>query len=162
MALVHEDGTGKADAESYVSVTDANAYHTANNNATWTGADAVKEAALRKATRHLDGLVRWPGWKKTAAQALAWPRSGAHDREEYAIDDASVPSVVKSATAELALRALSAELAPDLARGGAVKRQKVGPVEREFDEHAPGGTSRPWLDLLLAPILPRPGRLVRG
>ena len=56
MALVHEDGTGKTDAESYCSVTFADARHTAFGNSTWTGADAVKEAALRKA------IQLKPGW----------------------------------------------------------------------------------------------------
>lgn len=164
MALIHEDGTGKVDAESYVSVEDANAYHTARNNAGWTGTDAVKEAALRKAASYFDGAYgsRLPGVKKTAAQALLLPRAYGYDREGYLLDDDEVWSVVKAANAELALRALTAELAPDLARGGAVRRQKVGTIEREFDDYAPGGTSRPSIDLILAPILPRPGVLVRG
>ena len=39
MALTHEDGTGKADAESYLSVTDADTYHTAHGDpAAWSGA----------------------------------------------------------------------------------------------------------------------------
>ena len=57
MALVVEDGTGKTDADSYLSLVDADAYNLAHSASTdWNGAvEAVKEKALRLATQYLDG-----------------------------------------------------------------------------------------------------------
>ena len=46
MAIVTEDGTGKSDAQSYLSLADADAYFTARGVSAWTGSNAVKEAAL--------------------------------------------------------------------------------------------------------------------
>jgi hypothetical protein len=43
MPLIVEDRTGKPDANSYASVAQAEAYHTARNNAAWTG--STKRAA---------------------------------------------------------------------------------------------------------------------
>ena len=44
MAIVTEDGTGKADAESYISVADASTYHAARGNTEW--ADVVELLTL--------------------------------------------------------------------------------------------------------------------
>lgn len=56
MALIVEDGTGLADAESYLSVADADTYHADRNNEAWQDySTAEKEAALRKATQYITG-----------------------------------------------------------------------------------------------------------
>lgn len=97
---------GAADANSYASLAEANAYHTARGNAAWTGADAAKEAALIRATQWLDGRYgdQWPGIRwKLRAQALDWPRVEATDRDGTEIDYDSIPSEVVSATCEAAL-----------------------------------------------------------
>jgi hypothetical protein len=68
MTLTVEDGTGKADAESYISVADADTYFTARNNATWAAlSTSDKEAALRKATDYMLQAyrVRWAGMRET-------------------------------------------------------------------------------------------------
>jgi hypothetical protein len=164
VALIVEDGTGIEDAESYLSVTEANSYHAAHGNSAWTGVDTVKEAALRKATTYLDGVYgsRWPGVKRTLEQALLWPRSYGYDREDYALADDAVPAPVQQATAELALRALSEELIADLERGGRISRVKVGPIEEEYERGASPLKTYPWIDAILDPLLARRGVLVRG
>lgn len=161
MALVVEDGTGKSDAESYVSVADADSYHTNHGNPNaWSGAvTGVKEAALRAATQYMDGTYRnrWPGYKNTQAQALAWPRGDAADADGWAIDSDVVPQAVKDACAELALRAVSAELRPDRTRGEDIKRkrQKVGPleVETEYADGAPTQTQYDEVELILSAVI---------
>lgn len=165
MALVIEDGTGKSDAESYLSVTDVGTYHTNRGNAAWTGTDAVKEAALRKATAYLDNVYRhrWPGVRRLSTQALDWPRGDAYYLDDYssiAID--VIPQAVKDATAELALRALSADLLPDLDRGNAVKSVTVGPISKVFMDGAPGSKVRPQITLILSRLLAPPGRFAQG
>lgn len=104
MSLVVEDGTGKTDAQSYVSLADANAYHTTRGNTAWTGTDAEKEAALIRATEFLDGRLfcRWPGLKYSTTQALEWPRIDALDSDGEDISE-SVPAGLVKATCEAAL-----------------------------------------------------------
>jgi len=78
MALTVEDGTGKANADSYISQTDADTYFSNHDSPTaWTGLTSdQKDAALRYATTALDGLFAWEGFVVTSTQALGWPRSG--------------------------------------------------------------------------------------
>lgn len=159
MALIVEDGSGVENADSYLSVADADSHHADRGNAGWTGDGAAKEAALRKATDYLGQAyrLRWLGARVEAGQALDWPRAGL-----ATIGGGVVPDEVRRATAELALVALGAELNPPLARGGRVKREKVGPIESEFEDGAPGRTRYPAIDGMLAPLLARAGRLVRA
>jgi hypothetical protein len=154
MSLVVEDGTGLSTAESYVSVTDADTYHSNRGHTTWTGTDAVKEAALRVATAYIDGTYRrrFVGTKYSAEQALAWPRSGAVDADGWPIDEDVIPQALKDATAEAALRELvtPGSLNPDLSAGGAVesKRVKAGPVETETTYRSNATVGRTTFDLL--------------
>ena len=159
MALIVEDGSGVENADSYLSVADADSHHADRGNAGWAGDGAAKEAALRKATDYLGQTyrLRWLGARADAGQALDWPRTGLG-----AIGGGVVPDEVRRAAAELALVALGAELNPPLARGGRVKREKVGPIESEFEDGAPGRTRYPAIDGMLAPLLARAGRLVRA
>ncbi len=138
MALVVEDGTGKADAESYVSVADATAYHLAQGNAAWAAIanDTLREQALRRATSYMEQVYRmsWAGSRVTNTQALSWPRAWVPVKDspggyggfpDYVAQDV-VPVQVSRACAELALRAAAGSLAPDL--GAQKKSTTVGPI----------------------------------
>lgn len=162
MALVVEDGTGKTTAESYIAVADANTYHTARGNSTWTGEDGVKEAALRKATAYLDGRYRdrWRGKRSTKDQALAWPRLGGVDSDGYGIDPDSVPAAVAYACAELARLVIEGvDLTPTLERGGRTTSEsvKVGPIEesKTYASSAPVRSTLTIVDDLLGAVLSR-------
>ena len=76
LTLIKEDGTGRADANSYANVTDGDAFHAGHLYATaWTGATADnKAAALVMAARVIDAEFQFNGVKASAAQALQWPR----------------------------------------------------------------------------------------
>src|SRR5438105_408390 len=96
---------GGADAESYVSVHDADAYHDARGNTTWVDADDdVKEQLLRKATAYLDGKFRtlWKGQRSTEVQTLAWPRKHVLDEDGRKVDETILPRPVIQATCEAA------------------------------------------------------------
>lgn len=138
MALVVEDGTGLSTAESYLSVADADTYHSNRGNSTWTGTDEVKEQALRKATQYLDATYTWKGTINSTTQSLNWPRDGVTDRDGRDLDD-SVPQLLKDATAELALAALSADLLTITTNSDYVKREKVGDLEVEYKDGSPVG-----------------------
>ena len=154
MSLIVEDGSVVTGAESYISVADATTYHTARGNAAWAAltTDALREAALRKATDFMRQVYRsrWQGYKVNEDQALDWPRYNV-EVEGYAVDSDIVPTEVKNACAELALRASAAELNPDLTQG--VAREKVGQIEVEYDKASPQFTRYKAIDALLSPYL---------
>jgi len=137
MALVVEDGSGKTDAESYLSVADADTYHTKHGGSTdWSGAEtADKEEALRMATQYLDAVYheRWEGRRVSRDQALDWPRGWVEDRDGFAVDSDDIPAKLEDACAELAVRHITETdgLLPDLSDPGIVASEAVavGPVK---------------------------------
>lgn len=162
MAIVVEDGTGLAGAETYLSVADADSYHASLGQTAWTGTDAAKEAALRKGSRYLDARYQrlWNGQRVNGRdQGLMWPRYSATDVEGWPVASDAVPVEVERAAAEAALRELEdpGSLSPDVTNsaGGTVIREKVGPLEVEYAEGSTGRL-RPLvqvLDDILAPLL---------
>lgn len=154
MALVVEDGSGLANAESYIAVADADARHSALGNTAWAGFDTTtKEQLLRQATEYMLQAYRdrWQGYRQTTTQALDWPRNSVIVDEFVEVSATIVPTPVKNACADLALRASSADLAEDLTRG--VIRSKVGPIETEYDRASPQGTRYRAVEMALAPFL---------
>ena len=152
MSLVTENGTGQATAESYISVASADARHTAFGNTAWTGTDAVKEQALRRATAYMTQAYRgrWTGTKLTSAQALDWPRYDV-SVDGYSVDSNIVPADIVNACADLALKASTDTLNADLER--AIIREKVGPLETEYSAYSPQRPRYPAIDGALAPYL---------
>lgn len=155
MALVVEDGSVVAGADAYVSLSAANTYFTNHGAPTqWTGAtDAVKEAAIRYATQWLDAVFSWRGEVVSNDQVLDWPRAGVYDDENRYVDSDSIPRLLKDATCEAALEHLKSSLIEGKERGGKVKRTKLGPIEKEFMDGAPGERSRPFVSQLVAPFV---------
>jgi len=136
--FVVEDGTGKADANSYMSVADADQYH--ENNGTKTAWDAVtdKEQALRDGTKFLEvsWKGRWIGQRTVKTQALSWPRANAEDQDGFVIDSNEIPQDLQDALAEAALDSASTDLTADLtAPVGTIKRQRntVGPLTQDTE-----------------------------
>lgn len=162
MSLIVEDGSGLSTAESYISVADADTYHSNRGNTSWCSLTVTqKEQLLRKATDYMVQSYRtkWAGARKYDDQALDWPRydvpkfdspSGYGVYPSY-YDDSSVPGEVKVACAEFALKANSATLAPDVDR--ITKREKVGQLEVEYDTNALPYKTYRAIDNLLRPML---------
>lgn len=118
--MTPEDGTGLADADTYIDPTAAFAagyvashlYASAWN----TASTPEREAACIMATRTLDGLMEWNGTRKTTTQALGWPRYG------FSVDGVSItglPTAIKSATVEMALALLTNNRTSDTGSGEA-------------------------------------------
>lgn len=172
MALEVEDGTGKTNAESYLSVTDCDTYHTNHGDSSdWSGATtAEKEEALRMATQYIDIEYgpRWKGYRANDDQALAWPRYDVTDNDGYAVDSDDIPARLEDATAEAALRHITETngLIPDISEPGTIKEYsvKAGPVAKKTVYE--GGRSQVvWfrkLDALLYPLLHPYGWVERG
>jgi hypothetical protein len=151
MAFTVENGTGLAGANAYISADDADDYHEMRRNTAWDDLDDdEKEAAILKATDYMDAAYSWAGDRSTSTQALGWPRSGVvADGVSLASDE--LPAALVRACAELALRASSSDLAPDVPR--LKSREKVGPIEVEYDPHARAYTTYRLIDSILAPLL---------
>lgn len=155
MSLVVEDGTGLSNAESYISVSDTTAYHAARGNTAWAAiaTDTLREQYLRQATDYMVAKYtsRWQGYKVyPESQALDWPRYGlVVDYVEIAYN--IVPYAVKKACAELALRAASSELAPDLSQ--AAVSEQVGSIAVTYNANSPQATRYQLVDMILAPFL---------
>ena len=144
MALVFENGTGVVGANSYTDENFADAYFADRNDATWAAADTASDYI------ELRFKDRWKGILAPEATTLSFPRQYMYDRKGQIIDFATdgIPTDIQKATAEYALRALSADLLPDPVvadSGQAIKRtfDRVGPIETEIEYE--GGASRPDL-----------------
>lgn len=174
MAFVPEDGTGLFNANAYADVAFADAYFTDRAITAWLSLlQPAKEAALIAATDYID--IRWgpqfKGYAATDNQALEFPRDAFVDATNVTI----IPEALKRATAEYALRASTAPLAPDPVQdpsGYQVSRkfEKVGPIEErtDFAFLGPGATRQllkpyPAADMLLRPLLKvSSGRVIRN
>lgn len=140
--LIVEDGTGVANANSYATRAEGDAYHVQRDNTDWIDADDHSQIlALIRATDYLDRRWNYVGVQKEqspAGQGRRWPRLNAFDREGNDVSS-TLPYVFKVATMEYALRIVAdaGRLMPDPTvldeSGGAVtlKREKVGPIEEE-------------------------------
>lgn len=155
MALVVEDGTGLANAESYITVAAAATHHANLGNVAWAAlaSDTIREQLLRQATAYMGQAyrTRWLGYRKSTAQALDWPRVTVVIDEYTWISSEIVPTDIANACADLALRAATSGLNPDLTRG--VVRKKVGPLETEYDPNSPQSVRFRAIDMALAPYL---------
>jgi hypothetical protein len=135
MALIVEDGTGKVDAESYVTVAGADTYHSSlGAPAAWTAStETQKEQALRKATSFIDEHFgsSFKGRRTNESQRLRWPRIGASDSDGYLISSSAIPRRLSDATAELAAKAREdGDLFADADTSGELVAEeiKVGPI----------------------------------
>lgn len=163
MALIVEDGTGKADADSYVSLSDAASYASSRGlTFVISGGDEAKaEAALRRATSWVDAEygARFPGSRVNGRdQALQWPRNDAVDASGEEIASDAVPIEIVRATIEAAVRekASPGSLSPDVTPGKIKTRAKVGEIEVEYAASGSVTEQRPVLsvvDGILAPLL---------
>lgn len=173
MALIVEDGTGKPDAESYVSVAGAGAYAAARGLIfpIATGPEiASAEQALRRATEWLDAKYggRFGGTWAVTGQGLAWPRFDAVYRGAF-IPITTIPLQIVAATVQAAVRELASagSLSPDVTPGKIKKRVKVeGAVEVEYAVGSAGVASQTpvvsIIDGILAGLIATPGTAYSG
>lgn len=148
---------GAADANSYCTEAEADAYHEARLHADdWLVSGDVKAAALVMATRLLDAYYSWTGdpstqpqspklprgayyaWTGAASseeQALCWPRTGMYTRNGFTIASGEIPTTLKYATAEFARQLIVADrsLDNDVEAQG-ITSLKAGPVSLSFKD----------------------------
>lgn len=174
MAIIVEDGTGRADSEALCSVAFADAYHAGRGNTLWAPLLAAeKEAAIRRAVDYMQQTyrLRWAGYRVTDTQALDWPRYNVprQDSGSYSGNIGSfgrlgsyypaniVPIEVQRANAELAFKAASGELLGDV--DPPVASEKVGPIEVSYFQGDNKTKRYPAIDRLLMPFLSGGGNM---
>lgn len=171
MALEVETGSGSATAESYISVADADSYHSLNGNpSSWSGATTgEKESALRQATQYLDDKYqsRWRGERALSSQALRWPRVNVYDDDGFAVSSTSIPAKLKQAVAVVALEVIGGTslFVTETAAGSlSAKRVKVGGIEiaKEFAGSQSSQPSFPKAAALLAGLISANGARYRA
>jgi hypothetical protein len=166
---------GAADANSYITLAEAQAYADGDIDAVeWYAASTDQRTrALITATRNLD-LVGFVGTRSTTTQALAWPRKDFTTTEKTYGDD-EIPAEIKLATWELAKSLVkdmvisgavagSTPLIPGIPNAG-LKRVKLDVMEVEWKpDQQPAITplkALPQLQQLLQElILNTPGQTV--
>lgn len=128
----------------YVSDTDADDYfiHTFNHTAWFALTLGQKTIALQEATRWLETLCFY-GDKCSSTQPLKWPRTVAASDCCAGADCTTLPPQMVEATCELALALHNNQTTLITATsttqpGIFTKRQKLGDLEVEFDQFAPG------------------------
>lgn len=118
--LIVEDGTGLADANSYVSVLSARSIAHARG-VVFDLPDSGVESLLVRAMDELE-TRNYVGLPLTETQALSWPR-----------DDLGVPSRVMLAQVYLAIALRTVDLSPTVSADRLTKREKVGDIEVEYE-----------------------------
>lgn len=153
MALVVEDGSGLPNADSYITIEEADAYlakYGFDDDSNWSSAtDAEKEDAIRRATQeYLEGIYYncWRGSVRTYSQKLSWPRVGAHDDAGRVIGGTEVPDPIKEACAMVALniRQGHSAITDGFERGSVTRETKKGvgfELTTEYGSSAGGSDS---------------------
>ena len=165
ITLIEETGLKPIGANTYVSLADAETYHTNYANTDWTGNtdDEMKKQALVTATQAVD-LLYGERYMSTiypdSAQALLFPRLWFMDTDARIVRENTIPECLKRAVYELALMQLNGvDVFPMQAIGSLVKTAsvKVGDIATatEYFKAAEGESFAGFrkVDILLRPIL---------
>lgn len=151
--LVVEDGSNVPNANSYISLVDAQAYFSNKGDSAFMNTAPDKQAAaLFRAGQGLDFWLngRWRGRRANAVQALDWPRKEIRDSDGYPVPHNSVPNKVKLAQAEVAKIELTTPfIQQSVTRDDVVQRTRVGPVDIIYEKTAPSITYWPQVIAML-------------
>lgn len=158
IAIIVEDGSGVANANSYVSVADARTY-AEQRGVTLPVSDDEVATQLIRAMDYLEAQAcLYQGCKTSSDQALQWPRTGAYigcNQPENEIPSNVIPKSLVSAQVQLAM-AINAgfDLQPNVSPQDYVKREKVGPIETEYADPSSVGIMPTFtaVNALLAPL----------
>lgn len=142
MALNIESGNGDSNSETYNGTDFIDAYFLKRGVTEWATL-TNKEALEVRGMDFLENNYTYLGTKLVSTQALAFPR---------VINGETVyPIAIKNALCELALKANNGDLLQDT--GKTTIREKLGPLETEYDANQDDLTSYNYVNKLLAPYL---------
>lgn len=139
MALVIENGKVVPGADSFATAAELVTY-AANFGKTIPTDEVAQESLLRRAALEM-GAMPWKGRTVRRDQALAWPRAEVK-RNKWILRPDEVPPQVKAGQMALAAEIYADDLSAPDQRLGAIRREKVGPLETEYSA-ASATTSKP-------------------
>jgi len=162
--LVVEDGSVVLGANSYLSISQANAILSLEplDLTTWNALSATRQAQyLIAATRWLDDKVIYTGDRTTdprhlylinhrnppREQPLGWPRRGAQDRERHRIREDIVPQQITRCTALVANYLLTSNDEDETQAG--IRRFRSDTFEIEYQQGWWQSPAPPWLKFAL-------------
>jgi len=160
-----EDGSGKSDSTSYVSVEDMKQYWENMGYDYLDLSDEQIEILLNKATKILDGMLasKWPGVRKVRTQALQWPRTGALYPDGYRVLSDKVPKEIEEAIMEFAYVISSGvDVAPVDTDPGKIKSESVsvaGAVSENKTYREGAGRSHVYMPLVMDALRPLLGHI---
>lgn len=152
--LIVEDGTGKPDAESYISVEEADELNEKFGNVGWS-ARTDKEVKLRRATRYFDMTFG----AYVAAQIKLNPPQQLLHYPAYVLGEAkpsspmALPRLLKEIIAELAFIDGITPLYGTVKRSK--KKVKVGTLEVEYDGESDEGPKFTGVMALVSGLMPQ-------
>lgn len=157
--FIVEDGSGLSNSVSFCSNEDADQYHARRGNTSWTSiSHTTKHGLLIKATDYMEQVYRdrWQGARVLSTQALSWPRNSVVV-DGFAVDADIVPTEVKNACAELALKASTSTLYAD--QGQIKTRVVIGPIETDYASGSSPATQFKAVSAMLRPYLNPTGNM---
>ena len=114
MQFIVETGEGLEDANSYVSVEQADDYISLfyeEFEDEWLNlSEDEKEVTLIRSTMFVDDLLRYTSSIRNLDQSLNWPRKTFRDREGRVVSEESVPKAIVHATIEIAFTSLDSNI----------------------------------------------------
>lgn len=148
--LIVEDGTGIADANSYVSLDDYRSY--AEQRAVVLPVDdSATEAQLIQAMDYLE-IQPWSGMPTYDGQSLSWPRMEVYIGSNEIAEDV-IPGKIKFAQMQLAIQVnAGVDLMPTVTSTGIIKSEKVGPLQTDYDTTLVG--TQPYFSSISALLKP--------
>lgn len=138
--MIVEDGTGLNNANSYVSVIDADSYFAARGVSDWEDLETEqKEQALIKATDFIDNIFQWYGKREFANQSLRFPRVELRDYEGVEIK--GIPNCLKQAVCDAALISSSSELFETAEHNGDVVSETITTLSFTYSKEGSRSTA---------------------
>lgn len=130
MALVIEDGSIVAGAESFATAAELVTY-AANFGRTIPADAAAQETLLRRAALQMSAMS-WKGGLVSELQALSWPRYDVY-RENWLVPSDSIPAQIKAGQMALATEVYADDLDPPEQKTGTVTEERVeGAVDVKY------------------------------
>jgi len=133
MALIIEDGTGKADAQSYVSESDLVIYAAARGVTLTSSTVSAREAILVQGVDYVESKS-FIGDKRTQAQSLQWPRYNVVI-DDFTVDSDVIPQLLIDALCEVAI-SIDGGTNPLANLGRETIMEKVDVLEVEYSKSA--------------------------
>lgn len=145
-AFIVETGSGTSDANTWVTVEEADAILVLYGSPReWFNAnDAAKKNALRQMARHLSLDYKYQGVRSYSDQGLAHPRSGMIDDDGYDVDSTSIHRRMKEAQVVGAWKILAGTFNPfpDLTTGTGASGFSISIGSFSISENSSGGELR--------------------